>query len=55
MPHDYFVPDAILGLADLSDPCTAAIQQERGLNRDATIWHKKGEGAKLRDKSAGSQ
>jgi len=29
-----------------------AIQQERGLNRDATIFYKKGEGAKLRDKSA---
>ena len=29
-----------------------AIQQERGLNRDATISYKKGEGAKLRDKRA---
>jgi multimeric flavodoxin WrbA len=27
-----------------------AIQQERGLNRDATIFYKKSEGAKLRDK-----
>ena len=27
-----------------------AIQQERGLNRDATISYKKGEGAKLRDR-----
>jgi hypothetical protein len=26
-----------------------AIQQQRGLNRDATIFYKKGEGAKLRD------
>jgi hypothetical protein len=26
-----------------------AIQQERNLNRDVTIWYKKGEGAKLRD------
>ncbi|MEO8452580.1 MAG: hypothetical protein ABI647_22495 [Gemmatimonadota bacterium] len=26
-----------------------AIQQERGLTRDATVWYKKGEGAKLRE------
>ena len=29
-----------------------AVQQELNLNRDATVWYKKGEGAKLRDEKS---